>query len=97
MKRIAQFYKVSYEEFSQGISGEKMELKDQEIKEIYENIKNKYGVDNPSKLENVKEKKKNTFIKHYGVDNYFKTKESVKKSHTRECINKQYLTKIKSK
>ncbi len=39
MKRIAQFYKVSYEEFSQGISGEKMELKDQEIKEIYENIK----------------------------------------------------------
>ncbi len=39
MKRIAQFYKVSYEEFSQGISGEKTELKDPEIKEIYENIK----------------------------------------------------------
>ena len=66
------------------------------MRKMRENLKNKYGVDNPSKLENVKEKKKNTFIKHYGVDNYFKTEKSVKRSHTKECINKQYLTKIKN-
>jgi len=36
-------------------------------------VLNKYGVDNISKLKNVKEKKKKTFIKNYGVDNIFKT------------------------
>ena len=66
------------------------------MNKMKENLEIKYGVDNPSKLENVKEKKKNTFIKHYGVDNYFKTEKSVKRSHTKECINKQYLTKIKN-
>ena len=35
----------------------------------------KYAVDNVSKLDEVKEKKKETFIKHYGVDNIWKSKE----------------------
>lgn len=39
MNRIAQFFKVSYEEFSQGISGEKPELSTADIKEIYDLIK----------------------------------------------------------
>lgn len=39
MNRIAQFYKVSYEEFSQGILGEKPQLSDSEIRTIYEDIK----------------------------------------------------------
>ena len=34
-----------------------------------------YGVDNPSQLESVKNKKKETFIEHYGVDNIWKTEE----------------------
>lgn len=39
MNRIAQFYKVSIEEFTQGISGEKPELTKEEINEVYEMIK----------------------------------------------------------
>ena len=35
----------------------------------------KYGVDNPSKYADVQKKKSETFIKHYGVDNVWKTKE----------------------
>ena len=35
----------------------------------------KYGVDNVSQINEVKEKKKKTFIKNYGVDNIWKSKE----------------------
>ena len=38
----------------------------------------KFGVDNPSKSDVIKQKKKNTFLKHYGVDNIWKTKDYVK-------------------
>lgn len=34
-----------------------------------------YGVSNPSQLDFVKDRKKETFIKHYGVDNIWKTEE----------------------
>lgn len=37
-------------------------------------FKVKYGIENPSQLDWVNEKKKVTFIKHYGVDNIWKTK-----------------------
>lgn len=36
---------------------------------------NKYGVDNPSKLELIKDKKKKTYQKNYNVDHFSKTKE----------------------
>ncbi len=39
MKKIAQFLKVSYEEFSEGIKGEFNELSDDMVKKIYEEIK----------------------------------------------------------
>lgn len=35
----------------------------------------KYGVNNPSQVQEVKDKKAKTFIDHYGVDNVWKTKE----------------------
>ena len=65
-------------------------LKSDTIKEKYKNtcIK-KYGCNNPSKSNIIKEKKVKTYIEHYGVDNYFKSKESIYKSHTNNCISKQ--------
>lgn len=44
-----------------------------------------YGVENVSQLNNIKLKKQNTFIKHYGVDNIWKTEEY--KNFTRERWN----------
>jgi len=41
---------------------------------IINSIKQKYGVENPSQIESVKEKKRETFKKHYGVDNIWKSK-----------------------
>ena len=54
-------------------------------KKIKETCRRNYGVDNPSQLDTVKEKKKNTFIEHYGVDNIWKTEEF--KQFTRERWN----------
>lgn len=45
---------------------------------ILQGLKDKYGVDNPSQLEWVKEKKKRTFRKHYGVNNIWKSSEYYK-------------------
>ena len=39
MNRIAQFYKVSYEEFKNGIVGEIPGMKEEEIKEMYDTLK----------------------------------------------------------
>ncbi len=39
MKQIAQFYKVSKEEFFQGVKGERKELSDNEIEAIYQTLK----------------------------------------------------------
>lgn len=69
-------------------------LKSDIVREKYKNTCiEKYGYDNPSKSSTVKEKKAKTCIEHYGVDNYFKTKESIYKSHTNICIAKQIETK----
>ncbi len=38
MNRIAQFYKVSYEEFKSGILGEIPTIKEEEIKEMYDSL-----------------------------------------------------------
>ena len=38
MKRIAQFFKVSYDEFKSGIEGEIPGLKEDEIKEMYDSL-----------------------------------------------------------
>ena len=38
MQRIAQFYKVSYEEFKTGIVGEIPGIKEEEIKEMYDTL-----------------------------------------------------------
>lgn len=38
MKRIAQFFKVSYEEFSEGVEGDFKEFSKEDIKKIYDEI-----------------------------------------------------------
>jgi G:T-mismatch repair DNA endonuclease (very short patch repair protein) len=48
----------------------------------------KYGVDNISKLDRIKEQKKLTFLAHYGVDNIFKTDEF------KIALNKHMLEKF---
>lgn len=40
---------------------------------IVHGIRKKYGVDNPSQCDFVKEKKRKTFLEHYGVDNIWKS------------------------
>ena len=47
----------------------------------------KYGVDNVSKLSNIKDKKKKTFMGNYGVDNIWKSKEF------RDKLNQHMLEK----
>ena len=54
-------------------------------KKIKKHCQEKYGVDNPSQLDEVKEKKRNTFIEHYGIDNIWKTDDY--KQFTRERWN----------
>ena len=44
-------------------------------KKAQETCLNKYGVLNPSKIDFVKEKKKQTFLSHYGKNHYFQTEE----------------------
>ena len=39
-------------------------------KEIKKSVKNKYGVDNISQIQSVKEKKKKTFFKNFGTENF---------------------------
>lgn len=51
----------------------------------------KYGVENPSQVDEVKRKKEETFIKHYGVDNIWKTKEY------REFTSKRWASYNKEK
>lgn len=51
----------------------------------------KYGVENPSQVGEVKRKKEETFIKHYGVDNIWKTKEY------REFTSKRWASYNKEK
>jgi G:T-mismatch repair DNA endonuclease (very short patch repair protein) len=43
-------------------------------KRIKESFFSKYGVENPSQIDEVKEKKRKTFLKNYGVDNIWKSK-----------------------
>lgn len=69
-------------------------------KEKYKKTCNKkYGVDNVSKIKEVKNKKSKTFIEHYGVDNIWKTKDytlnvwnSFSDEKKREIIKKRYET-----
>ena len=65
-----------------GISESAKQITTRKIKETCSIV---YGVSNPSQLEEIKAKKKETFIKHYGVDNIWKTEEF--KDLTRERWN----------
>jgi len=56
----------------------------------------KYGYEHSVQSEIIKEKSKQTCLKNYGVDNYFKTQESIIKSHSKEAINKINQTKKKN-
>jgi len=51
-------------------------------------IKEKYGVDNASQLEWVKEKKRQTFQKNWGADHYLKTERG--KQHVRQIFRQKY-------
>jgi len=57
-------------------------IKESAIKISKEKYKNtclkKYGVENASQLDEIKNKKAQTFFKHYGVDNIWKTKDYTK-------------------
>jgi len=55
----------------------------------------KYGFDNISKVENIKDKKSKTFIENYGVDNIFKTKEF--KRDLDKFYNKKYGMSLRDK
>lgn len=46
-----------------------------QLKSSIDNMRAKYGVENISQLESIKEKKRQTCIKHYGVDHNFKSPE----------------------
>lgn len=58
---------------------------------------NTFGVDNVSKLQSIKDKKKETFLKHYGYENNFCNKEILKKakSNITEEIKKNASEKWK--
>ncbi|MCK9417406.1 very short patch repair endonuclease [Candidatus Dojkabacteria bacterium] len=45
------------------------------LKKYIKTCNDKYDVDNVSQIDSVKEKKKKTFIEHYGVDNIWKSKD----------------------
>lgn len=61
-------------------------------------IKEKYGVENVSQIETVKEKKKETCLSHFGVDNYMKSEEAknlfskISKQNSNERIEKRKET-----
>jgi len=50
-----------------------------------ETLQNRYGVSNPSQIENHREKCKATLRKNYGVDNYFESDEWREKQRQRQC------------
>lgn len=61
------------------------------------NIK-KYGVDNPNKLESIKEKKVKTYLKNYGEKHYFATKEFKKHIKNKYGVsNMSQLSEVKEK
>lgn len=59
----------------------------------------KHGVYNPSQLETVKEKRKETLITNYGLDNIFKDKEKIKQSYIKNLgvSNPSKLESVKQK
>lgn len=69
--------------------GVKSVFQSKEMREVMTNsIKEKYGVDNVSKTDKIKNKKAATCIKNHGVSVSFKSKE------IKEKIKKSYLTKL---
>lgn len=59
-------------------------ISDKRISQLKSSVKEKYGVDNISKLNEIKEKKKETFLKNYGSTNCFSNdqiKEKIKKTN----------------
>ena len=56
----------------------------------------KYGVENISQLDEIKEKKEHTFKERYGVSSVFQLPEVIEKSHTKEVVDVQKETRKKS-
>lgn len=56
----------------------------------------KYGVENVSQLEEVKEKKKQVFQDRYGVDNVFQLPNVIANSHSKEVVEAQKETRRKT-
>lgn len=56
----------------------------------------KYGCPNPINNEQVKEKAKQTCLKRFGVDNYFKTRKNIEYTHSEPILLKIYETKRKN-
>ena len=56
----------------------------------------KYGCSNPINNEQVKEKSKQTCLKRFGVDNYFKTRKNIEYTHSEPIIAKINETKRKN-
>ena len=70
---------LRYDNFSRGYfkhCSSKCAQNDDNVRKVYKNtIISKYGVDNPSKSEDIKRKKAKTCYKHYGVCNPFESDE----------------------
>lgn len=68
------------------------------IKKSKETCLKKYGVENPSQSQEIKNKKANTFLKKYGVDNIWKTKEYAEFTSNRwKSYSSEEKTKILNK
>lgn len=83
------FFLVKFFKFKVRNCSEARKIADLEIKET---LISRYGVDNCSKSDKIKEKKKKTFLKNYNVDNIFKIKDF--KSIYEEAILSKYNISI---
>ena len=61
-----------------------------------ESLKKNYGVDSPGKSKKIQEKIRTTMMTRYGVISAFSLQSSIKKSHTKEVIEKINETKRKN-
>lgn len=76
MQELMDFYKLSFSSIQRALRYNNI-TKPLELiaKNAEKTCLKKYGVKNPSCMKEVKDKKKQTFNKHYGCDHYFQTQE----------------------
>ena len=66
------------------------------LEKIVEFSKENYNVNWPSKSDELKNKAKQTSLERYGVVSYLKTEYCIRKCHSKESMNKKYMTMKKN-